>query len=91
MKLKELIESEHYHDELAPEIKAMEAKIMKEKEEDLVNFRSEISKLLRTEIVMRYYYRKGEIEVSFDMDPDVLEALKVLKDPARMSKILGKG
>lgn len=91
VKLKELIESEHYHDELAPEIKAMEAKIMKEKEEDLVNFRSEISKLLRTEIVMRYYYRKGEIEVSFDMDPDVLEALKVLKDPARMNKILGKG
>lgn len=39
---------------------------------------------------MRYYYRKGEIEASFDMDPDILEAIKVLKDPARVNKILGK-
>jgi carboxyl-terminal processing protease len=88
VKFKEMVEEEKYHDELAADMKSMETKLAKEKEEDLVNFRGEISNLLRNEIVMRYYYRKGEIEASFDMDPDVLEAIKVLKDPTRMDKIL---
>jgi carboxyl-terminal processing protease len=89
-KFKELVEEEHYTDELTADMKSLEAKLQKEKQEDLLNFRPEISNMLRNEIVMRYYYRKGEIEASFDMDPDVLEAIKVLKDPVRMSKILGK-
>jgi carboxyl-terminal processing protease len=89
-KFKELVEEEHYTEELSADMKAMEGKLQKEKQEDLLNFRPEISKLLRNEIVMRYYYRKGEIEASFDMDPDVLAAIKALKDPAQMSKLLGK-
>jgi carboxyl-terminal processing protease len=91
VKFKELVKAEHYHDELAADFKAIEAKIMKEKEEDLINFRAEISELLRDEIVMRYYYKRGEIEASFDLDPDVLEAIKVLRDPDRLRKILGQG
>ena len=89
-KFKEVVEDEHYTDELSADMKALEAKLQKEKQVDLLNFRSEISDLLQNEIVMRYYYRKGEIEASFDMDPDILEAIKVLKDPARVNKILGK-
>ncbi|MBK9448017.1 MAG: S41 family peptidase [Bacteroidetes bacterium] len=88
---KKVVEEEHYQEELSADMKAMEAKLKKEKEEDLINFRSEITNLLRNEIVMRYYYRKGEIDASFDMDPDVLEAIKVLKDKERMNKILAKG
>jgi carboxyl-terminal processing protease len=91
VKFKELVKEEHYYDELAADFKAVETKIMKEKEEDLINFRAEISELLREEIVMRYYYKRGEIEASFDMDPDVLEATRVLRDPERMRKILGQG
>lgn len=91
VRFKELVEEEHYHDELAIELKSIETKVMKEKEQDLINFREEISKLLRNEIVMRYYYRKGEIEASFSMDPDILEATKVLKDSERMKKILAGG
>ncbi|HEX2901762.1 MAG TPA: S41 family peptidase [Bacteroidia bacterium] len=88
---KKIATEEHYDEELSADMKALESKLKKEKEEDLVNFRSEISNLLRNEIVMRYYYRRGEIDASFDMDPDVLEAIKVLKDNERMNKILAKG
>jgi len=90
IKFKELVEEEHYTEELSADMKSLEAKLQKEKQVDLLNFRSEISDLLQNEIVTRYYYRKGEIEASFDMDPDILEAIKVLKDPARVNKILGK-
>jgi carboxyl-terminal processing protease len=89
-KFKELVDQEHYTEELGADMKSMESKLQKEKQQDLLNFRSEISDLLRNEIVTRYYYRKGGIEASFDMDPDILEAIKVLKDPARANKILGK-
>ena len=49
---------------------------------------NEISQLLRSEIVMRYYFAEGEIEASFDQDPDVTEAISVLKDEDRYKKIL---
>jgi carboxyl-terminal processing protease len=87
-RFKQVVDDEHYTDEVSDELKAMEAKIIKEKQEDLVTWKSEISKLLKNEIVLRYYFRKGELESSFDVDADILEAVKVLKTPGKVESIL---
>lgn len=87
-RLKELMEEEKYADALGNELNAIEQKISAEKATDLMEFRNEIATFLKSEIVKRYYFRSGEVESSFDMDPDVLEARKVLADQARYNKIL---
>lgn len=88
-KFEDMLKDEAYHDELQAELAAIRQKIGKEKEEDMDTFRKEISDFLKTEIIRRYYYRSGEIEASFDMDPDLLQAIQVLKDPTRYKKLLG--
>lgn len=90
-KLKELMEEEAYHDELEPELKVIDEKIRAEKIQDLTSFRDEISQFLKTEIITRYYFKEGEVEASFDMDPDILEAKKILKDAESYKKILQGG
>ena len=87
-KLKELMKDEHYHDDLNAELKAIDTKLHAEKQEDVMTFKKEIANFLRTEIVTRYYYKKGEIEASFDMDPDVLAALDVIRNDAEYKGIL---
>ncbi|MND07955.1 hypothetical protein D3C83_302730 [compost metagenome] len=44
--------------------------------------------LLEDEIVGRYYYQTGRIEKSLVDDPFILEAVKILNDPARYKTIL---
>ncbi len=88
VKLKELMEDEEYLEDLSLELEAIEQKLDREKTEDLKDFRDEISKFLKTEIVNRYYFKEGEIEASFDMDPDLVAAVKVLRDQDRYQNIL---
>jgi carboxyl-terminal processing protease len=87
-RLKTLMKEEHYDDDLATELKAIENRLAEEKKEDLLAFKTEISSLLRREIIARYYYRKGEIEASFDSDPDILAAMNVLKNTSEYRGIL---
>lgn len=87
-KLRELMEEEEYLEDLNTEIKGLEGKFALEKGNDLDAFRSEISNFLKTEIVRRYHFRKGEIEASFDMDPDIVAARKVLGDRQKIDELL---
>ena len=58
------------------------------KENDLLKHKDEIREALEQEIVSRFYFDKGVKEASFDDDPEVQEALKILKDKARYQKLL---
>ncbi len=44
--------------------------------------------LLEEEITGRYYLERGAIESTFDKDPDVQAAIKVLSDPQELNAIL---
>jgi carboxyl-terminal processing protease len=79
-KLEGMMKEEHYDDDLANELLAIKNKLTKEKQEDVLTFKDEIRNLIRNEIVTRYYYKKGEIEASFEFDPDILAAVEVLKN-----------
>ncbi len=88
--LKESAREENYYEALADEIARLEESIKQEKADDLTKFRSEISELLKAEILVRYYYAAGRLEGSLATDPDVRKAIEILSDQAQYNKILGK-
>jgi len=87
-RLKDLMKEEEYLNDLSSELEALKAKLEREKKADLTEFRDEIANFLKTEIVNRYYFKEGEIEASFDMDPDVLQAVRILNNQDEYQRIL---
>lgn len=71
--------SEKYFDLASGEFKALEAKLKPDFDKDIRLFRSEISDLLREEIVSRYYYQKGSIRATLNNDSSILKAVETLK------------
>lgn len=70
--------SEKYFDIASAEFKALEARLKPDFDKDMQLFRSEISELLRDEIVSRFYFQKGSIRATLGSDPNVLKAREVL-------------
>lgn len=56
---------------------------------DLEKNREDISELLKSEILGRYYYEKGRIEGSLKTDKEVKEAIDILGNKERYNSILG--
>jgi carboxyl-terminal processing protease len=46
----------------------------------LLNFRDEISYLLKEEIASRYYYQKGRVLASLSSDKEVAKAVEILSN-----------
>ena len=88
--LKTIAKEEKYYDEVESDIAALEAKLKTDKSRDLTKYREEISEMLKSEILSRYYYQKGRVEGSLIHDKDVLKAVEILSDKAQYTKILKK-
>ena len=86
--LKITADKEKYYSAVENEIKTLELKLKHNKEEDLSKFKNEIVELLQAEIVSRYYYRKGQIQVMLKTDIEVLKAIEVLKNRTQYDNIL---
>ena len=76
--LKEVAGFEGYMDESSEEFKALEAKLTPNLDRDLDRFKGQISELLASEIVKRYYYQKGELIQGLKKDKVLDKALEVL-------------
>ncbi|MCR5887628.1 S41 family peptidase [Hymenobacter sp. J193] len=85
--MKKARDEKHYED-VKTELEAIRRKVSTNKSNDLTRFKPEIKELLEQEIVSRYYFQKGQIEASFDDDPNVLAAVQVLNDPNRYAALL---
>ena len=81
-------QKEKYFEEIKDQLESLKSKMMHNKENDLQKHKNEIREALEQEIVSRYYFDKGVKEASFDDDPEIQEALKVLNDKSRYQKIL---
>ncbi len=82
--LKNLIETakrEKYYDLAAAEFDTLETKLAHDNEKDLNTFHSEITLLIREEILVRYYFQKGRIQASIEEDPEVSKAMEILDEP----------
>ena len=79
-------------DDLNKEIATSYGQLMKSidaaKDKAIVDKKVEIESLLTDEILKRYFYREGLYEYQITHNPEILEAVAVLKDSGRYNKIL---
>lgn len=79
-------------DELLEEIEASYRQLLsdldKAKEKDLNEKKAEIKSLLTDEILKRYFYREGLYDYQVKNNPEILEAISVLNDANKYSRIL---
>jgi carboxyl-terminal processing protease len=88
--LKETAKEEKYIDAISADIDALIQKVHSDKAIDLEKNREDISELLKSEILGRYYYEKGRIEGSLKSDPGVNKAIEILSNKEQYNNILGK-
>ena len=86
---KEITIEEETSELLSEYITAITDVINTNKNNDLFNNKTEIIKLLASEIVSRYYYQEGRIKESIKHDVDIKEALKLFQNIEEYKTILG--
>lgn len=79
---------EKYYHDIKEQIYALQSETLHNKDQDLVSFKKEITKLMEQEIAGRYYFQDGIIESSFSNDEDIRTAIKVLNDSVRYQSLL---
>ncbi|MBO4739581.1 MAG: S41 family peptidase [Bacteroidales bacterium] len=78
--LRKSVKDDKFSDNINATIAQLEKDVAKEKENDLLRYKKEISELLQVEIVSRYYHQKGGIEASLTIDPDIIKATEILQN-----------
>ena len=81
--------TENYSTLLATDFKSIENKIMQAKKDDLYKFKVEITDQIEKEIVSRYYFQKGKIQVGLRNDSEIKEAIALINNPNKYAKLLG--
>ena len=77
-----------YYELLKEELEKLESELNATKGADLINNKAELKELIEYEIIKRYYFEKGKVEVSFDDDLDLDKAISLLNSSAEFNKIL---
>ena len=86
--LRKSAEKEKYFEGVKPEFEALKSKMMHNKNDDLVRNSAEIKRFLSSEIITRYYFQKGRIELQLKKDEDVAKAIEILNDNKTYLSIL---
>ncbi len=79
---------EKYYERAREEIKHLEKKVSHNKEKDIKEFSSSIKKLLKDEIVSRYYYQAGAIQAGLEENDQLNKALEILEDQKQYKNII---
>lgn len=80
--------SEKYFEELQTSLNELKNKIEEVHQNDFTLFKSEITKVLEHEIAFHFQLAQGQVEVSSNRDPEIIEAKKLLSDIARYKQLL---
>ncbi len=86
--LEELSKKEKYYEALKTNIEGAKAQIASDKKKDLIKFKDEIIDILEREIVSRYYFQRGRIEIGLKNDEEIKEALALFANPTRYKSLL---
>jgi carboxyl-terminal processing protease len=74
------------------ELDALTQKMLAAKKNDLITHKSEIKRVLETQIISRYFFERGKFEQSFQYDKELAKAKEVLVNQNQMLAILkGEG
>ncbi|MBS1976423.1 MAG: S41 family peptidase [Bacteroidetes bacterium] len=80
--------AERFYDDLKGSIDQIQSRINENRKNDLITYKAQIKSLLEEDIVSRYYFEKGEVEVSFKQDEEIRKSLEVLNNLPQYRKIL---
>jgi carboxyl-terminal processing protease len=86
--LVEKAQEEKYYEEIKDQIYSLKKATLHNKEQDLQTFKQEIKILLEQEIASRYFFQRGMIESTFDVDNDIQAAISILGDTSLYNSIL---
>ena len=86
-KLIEIAKEDNYED-FTVDITALQEKLSAYKEDDIHKYQDQISELILSELVVRYYYQEGRIKANLANDIVLDEAIEVLNDFDRYQGIL---
>jgi len=86
-KLIEIAKEDNYED-FTVNISALQEKLLAYKEDDIHKYQDQISELILSELVVRYYYQEGRIKANLANDIVLDEAIEVLNDSERYHAIL---
>ena len=62
--------------------------LLKEKISQITNDQAYLSQIIKNEILIKYYYKKGLFQNKLTKDKMILEAVKILKNKNKYAKIL---
>lgn len=86
--LKSVATREKYFADIKDEYTKLEAQLHHDKKQDLEKHKKEITRLLESEIISRYYYIRGRIEYGLRDDSDLEKAVTLLQKPADYTALL---
>ena len=72
------------------DVQKLQNKITSSKSDELLKAKDQIIDEIEKEIITRYYFQNGKVSQTLDDDPEVKEAISVLKDTNRYKALLGK-
>jgi carboxyl-terminal processing protease len=72
----------------AADIQALEAKVIAAKKTDIEKHKERITDMIEKEIVSRFFYEKGRIQMGLRNDLEIKEAIKLFGDKAKYDAIL---
>ena len=81
---------EGYYDDAKAAFDALEEKLRHDVAFDLEKHKATLKQILESEIITAYYYQAGSIEAGLSYDKQVREAERLLRNPEKYKKLLGK-
>lgn len=88
--LEKQAKKDNYYELLSQEIEKLKTAMMDTKQNDLNNQKDELKEILEYEIIKRYYFEKGKVEIAFDDDEDWSKVKELLSNTAEYNTLLGK-
>ncbi|HRJ28301.1 MAG TPA: S41 family peptidase [Cyclobacteriaceae bacterium] len=87
-RLGEEAKRERYYAELKTQLDQVKSRVEESKKNELMLYKDQIKALLEEDIIARYHYERGVIEVSFKYDQDIKKSTEVLTNTSQYKKML---
>ena len=87
-RFKELAQDDKKFEDVEKEYTALLNRLKESKKDDFMKFKDEVKQLLEIEIVSRYNFESGKLEANIKYDKDILNALQLISNDAKIKSIL---
>ena len=86
-----VIETEKINTVVQEELKNLKSSLKARQDKDFSENKDEIRRLVKREIFTSFWHQRGRVMANMNKDPQILEALKIIKDPGLYNSYLKLG